>query len=261
MAALDQQQIEEDAPCCYMGFCPKCMDVEVEEVEDVLEGEALQFTFVSMTAPAEVDALDELESTPKIVLNEGPGGIDEDGAPFVNPDEIPDGHGGMMEFLSTRPLRVGELVTLIWSHTNRESNVQVGLCNSPALLTTDGEPIGGQSMVDLNVFDEHLNLFIPETIAMDGHEYDAEQTHLVDDAVEIARPNTRISIKLQEGNIPMVQFGNLDKEGSERQWLNWCPDGAALNLGEDGNLYPMISLMFENGKAPPIIRNVRQIVL
>ena len=41
---------------------------------------------------------------------------------------------------------------------------------------------------------------------MDGNEYGAEETHLFNDAADIARPNTRISTKLQEGNgnVPMV---------------------------------------------------------
>ena len=265
-AAAAAGETDEAEPCCYMGFCPRCMEdsAVLDDPDFVADGEALPFSFVSLVASLE-DAEEELSGV-AISHNEGPGGVDDDGAPFVSTGELQDGQGGMLMFVSTRPLRVGEAVTMSWNQTNRASSLSFGLTNGEhadtpplAALPEGGTALPITSVVDLNVFDEHLNLFVPDELAEEGHEYDCEQVHLVNehDAVRVARPGTRISLLLQEGNVPAVQFGNLDKAGSERQWLEWCPDGAGLKPDTEGHLYPVITLMFEKGKAPPAVRNVR----
>ena len=246
--STEQQQTTE-APCCYMGYCPKCetnASIEVEQWD--VEGEHLSFNFISLICN------EDTEDNPLISINGGYGSIDEDGAPFIKEAELPDGHVAMVTYFSKRPLKENEIFTMVWDQSNRDGELAVGLATGFMPMSTIEENIP-TSMISLNVYDEHLNLFIPDEIAQEGHVYEYEQTHLIQKhkCNLVARPGTRISIKMTGGNIPLVQFGNLN----ESNWYPWCPDGAGLKPGEDGCLYPVISLVCKKGKASPIVRNIR----
>ena len=167
----------------------------------------------------------------------------------------------MVSFVSTRALAAGEVVTLIWDQQNRDGELSFGLASSFQLSEDLNDLPAAESVVSLNVFDEHLNLFVPDTMAEEGHTYEYEQTHLVQkhDATKVARPKTRISIKLEESDggassvlVPFVQFGNLD---AGKPWLEWCPDGAGLKTGEDGHLCPILHLCCTKNEAPPTVTN------
>ena len=80
-----------------------------------------------------------------------------------------------MTFVSTRPLKVGEVVTMVWD----QQNLKYFFCLSKSSqLSTERNITSEESCVSFNVYDEHLNLFVPDSMAINGHQYEYEQTHL-----------------------------------------------------------------------------------
>ena len=247
-------------PCCYVGHCPTCENVDVEAAT-LVEGEVVPFAIRAIVV-ANTEG-----SAPQISTgdNQSVGFVDADGCPSLDLEQLEEGHGGMISFVSTRALAAGEVVTLIWDQQNRGGELSFGLASSHQLSEDLNVPSAAESVVSLNVYDEHLNLFVPDIMAEEGHTYEFEQTHLGQkhDATKVARPKTRISIKLEESDggasqgassvlVPFVQFGNLD---ADKPWLEWCPDGAGLKTDEDGHLYPILHLCCTKNEAPPTVTN------